>query len=123
MSSDGNTAFWRIVLWFARLSAVAVLVPVLQILVGEPGTGPASMRGWIYLALFPIGFSSGYLIGWRWPIVGGAISLACMALSLVVIGRGFGASAYLIWALLCIPGVLYAVAGYKLRDAANHRAV
>jgi hypothetical protein len=122
MSSDGNTTFWRIVLWFARLSAIAVLVPILQILVGEPGTGPANVREWIYLALFPIGFSTGYLIGWRWPITGGTISLACMVLSLVVIGRSFGPSAYLIWAVLCIPGALYVVAGYKLRAAVKARA-
>ena len=78
---------WRVVLWVARLAAIAALVPVLLILFGEPGSGPAGVREWVYLALFPIGFSIGYLLGWRWPLFGGCFSLACMVLSLLVIGR------------------------------------
>jgi hypothetical protein len=106
---------WRIVLWVARLGAIAALVPVLLILVGEPGTGPAGIREWVYLALFPIGFSLGYLLGWRWPLVGGGLSLACMAASLIVIGRFIAWGPYLIWSILSIPGVLYVIAGWKLR--------
>jgi hypothetical protein len=108
---------WRILLWIARLGAIAALVPVLLILFGEPGSGPAGVREWAYLALFPIGFSIGYLLGWRWPLVGGCISLACMAASLVVIGRTFGLSAYLIWGILSVPGILYVIAGWKLRTS------
>jgi hypothetical protein len=67
------------------------------------------------LALFPIGFSIGYLLGWRWPFVGGCLSLACMVASLVVIGRTFGLSAYLYWGILSVPGILYVIAGWKLR--------
>ena len=106
---------WKIVLWIARLGAVAAIVPLLMILVGEPGTGPAGLRGWVYLALFPLGFSLGYLIGWRWPIAGGCISLVCMIASLLIIGRSFPASAYAIWGALCVPGILYIVTGWKLR--------
>jgi hypothetical protein len=106
---------WRILLWVARLGAIAALVPVLLILVGEPGTGPAGVREWVYLALFPIGFSIGYLLGWRWPVFGGCLSLACMAVSLIVIGRTFGLSAYLFWGILSVPGILYVIAGWKSR--------
>ena len=106
---------WRVILWVARLSAIAALVPVLLILVGEPGTGPASAREWVYLALFPIGFSIGYLLGWRWPLMGGCLSLACMAASLLVIGRIIGLSAYVYWGILSLPGILYVIAGWKLK--------
>jgi hypothetical protein len=106
---------WRIILWVARLTALAAIVPLLLILVGEPGTGPAGPAGWIYLALFPIGFSLGYLIGWRWPIVGGGISIACMVASLLLIGAGFPARAYVIWSILSLPGILYILAGWNLR--------
>jgi hypothetical protein len=82
---------------------------------GEPGTGPAGPREWVYLVLFPFGFSAGYLLGWRWPLLGGCVSLFCMAASLVVVGRVFDPPAYLIWAILSVPGVLYVIAGMKLR--------
>jgi hypothetical protein len=110
---------WRILLWVARLGAIAAIIPVLLILVGEPGTGPAGIREWVYLALFPIGFSIGYLVGWRWPVFGGCLSLACMVVSLIVIGRTFGLSAYLYWGILSVPGILYVIAGWKLRMKSN----
>jgi hypothetical protein len=65
---------WTVILWVARVTSVAVLVPVLMILVGEPGTGPQGAQGWIYLALFPVGFSAGYLLAWRWPVFGGCLA-------------------------------------------------
>jgi hypothetical protein len=68
--------------------------------------------------LFPFGFAAGYLLGWRWPLLGGCFSLACMAASLVVAGRVFGAGPYLIWAVLCLPGVLYVLAGTKREPSA-----
>src|SRR5688572_33228078 len=111
-----NSTSGRVLLWIARLGSIAALVPVLLILVGEPGSGPASVREWIYLALFPIGFSLGYLLGWRWPLFGGCFSLACMVLSLVVIGRILGFSPYLYWAVLSVPGILFVIAGWKLRN-------
>jgi len=87
----------RIPLWIARLAGTEAVVPLMLIAFGEPGSGPAGTREWIYLALFPFGFSAGYLLGWRWPLLGGCVSLACMATSLVVIGRVFETGSYLIW--------------------------
>ncbi len=106
-------------LWVARLGATVVIVPLMLIVFGEPGSGPAGAKEWIYLALFPFGFSAGYLIGWRWPLLGGCVSLACMALSLVVMGRVFDWPDYAIWFVLSVPGVLYVIAGSKLRGAAG----
>ncbi len=111
----GNTAA-RVLLWLARLSGTAVVVPLMLIVFGEPGSGPAGAEEWVYLALFPFGFSAGYLLGWRWPLHGGCISLACMALSTIVLGRIFDWSTYAIWSVLSVPGVLYVIAGWKLRQ-------
>lgn len=105
----------RIVHWIARLTAVAAIVPVLLIFFGEPGSGPAGPRERIYLALFPFGFALGYLLAWRWPLTGGCLSLACMAASLVVIGRTYALGAYLIWGILCVPGILFVVVGWMMR--------
>ena len=86
---------------------------------GEPGRGPTGAREWAYLALFPIGFSAGYLLGWRWPLAGGCFSLACLVTSLVVIGRAFDANAYLLWGVLSLPGVFVITAGLMLRRGAG----
>ena len=98
-------------LWIARIGGLLAIVPLMMILFGEPGRGPSGPREWTYLALFPVGFAAGYLLGWRWPVFGGGFSLACMAVSLVIVGRVFDAGAYAIWAVLCIPGILYVVGG------------
>ncbi len=113
----------RVLLWTARLTGTAAIVPLMLIVFGEPGTGPAGLRGWVYLALFPFGFSAGYLLGWRWPLLGGCVSLACMALSLALIGRTFGIGPYLIWGLLSVPGILYVIAGMQLRSASRIAAM
>ena len=108
---------WHVLLWLARLAGVAAIVPLMLIVFGESGTGPAGLRTWVYLALFPFGFSAGYLLGWRWPLLGGCVSLACMAASLVVLGRVLPVQPYLIWGALSVPGVLYVISGWKLRAA------
>ncbi len=110
----------RVLHWVARLSGTAVIVPLMLIVFGEPGSGPAGAGEWVYLALFPFGFSTGYLLGWRWPLLGGCVSLACMALSLVVLGRIFDWSAYAIWSVLSVPGILYVIGGWKLRHPSLH---
>ena len=107
----------RVLLWIARLAGTAAVAPLI-IAFGEPGSGPTGTREWVYLALFPFGFSAGYLLGWRWPLHGGCISLACMAVSLVVIGRVFEMGSYLLWGILSVPGVLYVMAGLKSRSIA-----
>src|SRR5262247_4480494 len=93
----------RLLLWIARLGATVAIVPLMLIVFGESGSGPAGAREWVYLALFPFGFSAGYLLGWRWPLLGGCVSLACMALSQVVIGRVLGWEPYLVWGMLSVP--------------------
>ncbi len=121
-SGGRGIAVARALLWIARLTGTAVVVPLMLIVFGEGGSGPAGAAERVYLTLFPFGFSLGYLIGWRWPLLGGCVSLACMALSLVVIGRVFEGSDYAIWSLLSVPAVLYVMAGLKLRAFAGRQA-
>ena len=116
-----RSASMRVILWIARLLGTAAIVPLMLIAFGEPGTGPAGPREWVYLALFPYGFSLGYLLGWRWPLLAGCLSLGCLVASLIVIGRVFSPGAYLTWGALGLPGVLYLVAGLKSRGRDSRR--
>jgi hypothetical protein len=106
----------HVIYWLARLSSLAALLPLMLIAISENGSGPANVREWVYLALFPFGFAAGYLLAWRWPLFGGCLSLTCVAASLLVIGRTFDIGPYLIWAILSIPAVLYIIAGLRLRS-------
>lgn len=100
--------------WVARISAIAVIALMVVMLSSESGSGPTG-REWTYLAFFPFGFSLGYLLGWRWPLLGGVVSLLCMLISQLVIERTFDVEAYIAWGFLSVPGVLYLVAGLKMR--------
>jgi len=93
-----------------------LLGPVLMIFFGEPGSGPANVREWIYLALFPCTFAIGYWLAWRWPVTGGILSLVCMAASLFVTGAVFPPSVFLIWSVISLPGAICVLAGLKLRQ-------
>jgi hypothetical protein len=106
---------WHCLLWVARLAGLAAIVPLMLIVFGESGAGPQGLRAWVYLALFPFGFSAGYLLALRWPVFGGALSLACMVASQIVLGRTFGLEPYLVWTVLSLPAVLLIVAGRKVR--------
>lgn len=105
--------------WAACIAGFAAVAPLMLIAFGEHGAGPANAREWAYLVLFPFGFSAGYLIAWRWPLAGGCAALACMAASLVVIGRTYDLAAYLVWGAVCVPGVFMVLAGLMLRRAAG----
>jgi len=109
----------RILLWLARITATVVIIPLMMITFGEAGSGPSGWREYAYLALFPFGFSIVYVLGWWKPLISGYLSLFCMVSSLVVIGRVFDTGAYVIWGVLCIPGVLYILGGTILRKATN----
>ncbi len=124
MNDSGGRAIIaaRVLLWIARLSGTAVVVLLMPFVLGGEESGPVGVAEWVYLGLFPFGFSAGYLIGWRWPLLGGCVSLACMALSLVVLGRVFDWVAYATWSVLSVPGVLYVMAGLKLRAFAGRQA-
>lgn len=99
-----------LLMWVARLSGLAVVALLMAMAFGEWGSGPGGLREWVYLIFFPFGFSVGYLLGWRWPRFGGAISLGCMVASLAVVGGTFDLRAYAIWGLLSVPAVLFLVA-------------
>jgi hypothetical protein len=103
-----------LLLWFARISSLFVVVLLAVMLSGENGSGPTG-KEWAYLAFFPFGFCLGYLLAWKWPLVGGALSLLCMVASQFAIGRIYDMDAYMAWAMLSVPGVLFVIAGWKQR--------
>lgn len=122
VTSERASTIWRLLHWVARVTSVAAVVPLMMIVFGEPGSGPGNVREWVYLALFPFGFSAGSLLGLRWPVTGGCIALGCMLASQIVLWHTFPMSAYLFWGVLCLPGVLYLAAGWGTHAAETPKA-
>src|SRR5579864_6217521 len=65
--------------WMARLGGVASVAIVLAFFVGE-GFSPGSVTPaeWVLMAFFPVGVMAGLLVGWRWEVWGGALSVASL---------------------------------------------
>jgi hypothetical protein len=63
---------------------------------------------WLRMLFFPVGLCVGYLISWRWVLLGGVISIGCAAVFLIIEGQ---ADLLGIIGLLCVPAVILFVCG------------
>ena len=123
MSDSGGRGITpaRGVLWIARLLATLWFVFIAAHVISEGGGfWPRGGREFIAGMFFPIGFTAGYLLGWRWPLLGGCVSLACLALLPVLLWALHGRvvpniGLYAPFAVLGVPGILYIIAGWLLR--------
>lgn len=109
----------RAVLWIARILSAMIVVFLVIMVVGYTvnpqgsGSGP-TITEWYGLALFPFGLCVGYVIGWRWQLQGGVISLICLAAFLVLMRDRDLIS---IISAVGVPAVLYIVYGiYRHRN-------
>jgi len=66
----------------------------------------------LLLLLFPVGMCVGYLLAWKWQLLGGVVSIACMTTFLIALHE---ADMVLTMAFLSIPGVLFIVYGMLSR--------
>jgi hypothetical protein len=103
----------RTVLWIARISSAVLVIFLVFMVVGYTinpqgdGSGPTG-RERIGLALFPFGLCVGYIIGWRWQLLGGIFSLVCMG-AFIVLMREWDMA--LIGLIALVPAILYITYG------------
>ena len=119
----------RIVLLSARVIGGLLIAVVIVTFVAEAlGPGrvlptPVEMLG---LAMFPIGVCVGYVVGWKRPLAGGVVSIACLAgfvVWLLVQRDSLRAlPALLVFALPAALLVFHGIA-WGRRDAAGARAL
>jgi hypothetical protein len=101
----------KAVLWIARIiSGVIVLSTMYMIaayILDPAGSGnPPTPKEWFELSLFPFGVCVAYVIAWRWHLLGGVLSLAClMAFSLLMWDRDL----ILVVSIVGTPAVLYII--------------
>ncbi|MFC1572067.1 hypothetical protein ACFL6M_00555 [Candidatus Eisenbacteria bacterium] len=68
-----------------------LIVAFIAVMIGGYAVNPqgqsASTKDCMLIALFPVGPCVGHLIAWRWPLLGGIVSLVCAAIFLVIMGE------------------------------------
>jgi hypothetical protein len=99
----------QILKWLARIASLISAFILLLFFVGE-GFNPAKLRAgeWVLMICFPLGVLAGMAIAWRRELVGGVITVACLAAFYAVnflISGGFPRG----WAFLAFsfPGFLF----------------
>jgi len=127
--SGGRVLASRILIWIARIAGTLLATLVLSILAahiinpqGPEGDGP-SLGTLASIAIFPFGAAVGLLLGWRWPLWGGIVTIACMAYFFAVIeewlvGGGSVHSPSLFPMMFVVLAVLYIVGGLLARRRA-----
>lgn len=109
----------RVILWVARVLGVLVAAFVGFFVFAYSFGSEPSPPGFGAL-LYPVGPAIAYLIGWRVPLLGGAIGLGCIVAFHV--SRGSVAVRFpLTDVLFLLPGVLFVIYGVASRVCARPR--
>ncbi len=109
----------RVLLWTTRIVATLIVVLMAFMLIGDAGNPPTSDEI-LLLALFPVGMCVGYVVAWRWPLVGGSISVACIVIFLMTLGEAETSMVGIV-SMLGIPGILFIL--YALLTRRTNAAV
>ncbi len=113
----------RLLLWIARIMGTLIVLFCVTMMIAyavNPHEAPPEDFEVVLLLLFPIGMCVGYLLAWKWPLIGGVFSLACLVTFLVALGE---ADMVLTIAFLAIPGVLFTVYGVLGRGHGSAAAI
>ena len=114
---------WRALLWIARVLGGLVVLLFIVVTVFDllsPQRSFPTPLECFQLSLFPIGVCVGYLVGWRWPLVGGVVSLACMVAFFFVMSAS-GSPVHRVPAFypFSVPGLLFLLYGFLARARAK----
>jgi hypothetical protein len=102
--------------WTARVLTALLVGVILVIFIGE-GFHPLRLKGIevLQMALF-WSVCVGMVLAWRWPVIGGALSLGGMILFFTVeVALTGGFPRGLFFYLMLLPGVLFLVDGLMRR--------
>lgn len=102
-----------IVRWLARLGSLASLGLLLLFFFGEGADLAALLPTETWgLIFFPLGIMVGMLLGWRWEILGGSVTVLSLLAFYKVMYAASGRFPEGIWFLLfALPGLLFLYCG------------
>jgi hypothetical protein len=108
--------------WTARVLSALLIILILAIFIGE-GFNPLNLKGIEPLQMF-LFFATciGMVVAWPWELMGGAFSLAAMALFLAIETRITGRlPTGLTFYLMLVPGILFILSGLIARRRVSAR--
>lgn len=100
--------------WTARILSAISLCLILAFIFGEGfNPGKVVFKEWIGLLFFPFGMGVGLLIGWRYELLGGIISVGSLLGFYLIYGLLISGSIAQGWAFLffAIPGFVFLLSG------------
>ena len=99
--------------WLARVGSVASLGLMLLIFLGEEMKPDQLTATEIWgLLFFPVGITVGMLLGWRWEVLGGSVTVLSLLAFYKVMYAANGRFPDGIWFLLfALPGLLFLYCG------------
>lgn len=94
--------------WTARIIGTLLVLGTLTIAIGEGMPNPLTQPAWAQLIFFALALAMiGILIGWRWELAGGILSLAGFSLGLIPMKYYSVCGLTWFYLALALPGVLY----------------
>ena len=111
----------RVILWIARICGLLFVALVLVIGVAEalsPDELSPTPQEWVGIIFFPVGVCVGYMLGWRWQLLGGSVALGSFAAFFVWLAteRG-GIRAWPVFLLCPVPALLLVTHWFVSRRA------
>lgn len=118
MNSQKSSRTVQIARWTARLGSLASLGLLLLFFFGEEMNVAALTATEIWgLVFFPLGITLGMLLGWRWEVFGGAVTVLSLMAFYKVMYAASGEFPDGLWFLLfALPGFLFLFCGLRERN-------
>jgi len=108
--------------WTARVFGTLLIVILLTLAIGEGLPNPLTQPAWsqiIFLGFFLI--MVGILVGWRWELAGGIISLTGFCVSIIPMKNNSACGLTWFYLALALPGVLYLASALLRRSNQQQR--
>ena len=106
--------------WTARIIGTLLVLGTLTIAIGEGMPNPLTQPAWAQLIFFALALTMiGILIGWRWELAGGILSLAGFCLGIVPLNNSPRGLTWFYF-VLALPGVLYVTSALLRRYDQKH---
>jgi len=98
--------------WLARISSLASIGLLGLFLFGGEESITPTLREAVAMAFFPFGVIAGMIVGWKYELRGGLISVISLAMFyavMAIMGRGIPTTPWFL--VFTLPGILFLTAG------------
>ncbi len=113
-SIKGRYQILRTLRWITRVVSSVFIIGVIIVLVGE-GVGESKIASsdWLRFFYFPLGVILGFIVGWKYELVGGLISIVSLAMYFFVYSIRISEQIpnFAVLGIFLFPAILYVICG------------